>query len=75
MMARLYDALRLLVAIPVPIAELLIASCIAIVALAAARGLAARGNRSRPSFASAYGVAAGMLLFIAWYGLPRIGMG
>jgi hypothetical protein len=62
--------LRLL-AIPIPIAELLIASCIAIVALAAARALVARGT-SRPPLASALGVATGMLLFIAWYGLPRI---
>jgi hypothetical protein len=61
-----------LLAIPVPIAELLLASCIAIVALAAARALYARGTGGS-AFASAFGVAAGMLLFIAWYGLPRIG--
>jgi hypothetical protein len=63
-----------LIAIPVPIAELLVASCIAIAALAAGRALDAR-QRASASFASAYGVAAGMLLFVAVYGVPRIGGG
>jgi hypothetical protein len=63
-----------LIGIPVPIAELLLASCIAIVAVAAGRALDAR-HRASASFASAYGVAAGLLLFVAVYGVPRIGGG
>jgi hypothetical protein len=58
--------------LPLPVAELLIASCIAVLASAARCALDASRPGSSRSLALFLGVASGMLLYVAAFGIPRV---
>lgn len=78
--ALIMASLRFLVHLsPVPVAELLVASCISVLVFASDSlpGLALDvplASTDRP-LALFYGVATGMLLYIVLFGFPRIGSG
>jgi hypothetical protein len=66
-------AIRFFLALlPFPVAELLLASCIAVLASAARCALDASRPGSNRSLALFVGVASGMLLYVVAFGIPRV---